>query len=89
MWDVCLCVCLQECVFVCHRLKWSHYEEEKNACEEESGWGAEMIRPPTDDSAPSQEDLLRFQEVGSSVLSKFSQQQRWLGIFGKQECSLI
>lgn len=57
MWYVYVYVC------VCARVSQTQVKlhRGKNASEDESGRGAEMIRPPTNDSAPSQRDLLDFQ----------------------------
>lgn len=46
MLDVYICVCVTESSEVTVRGK------KKKVGEDESCWGAEMIRPPTDDSAP-------------------------------------
>lgn len=50
-------------------------ENTKNASEDESARGAEVIRPPTNDSAASPGDLLDFKRTDSFVLSKVSQQE--------------
>lgn len=68
--------CMSVCVYVCVKSP-----EGKNASEDESGWGTEMIRPPTNDSTPSRGDLLDFTRPDSSVLSEVSQQECWLLAF--------
>lgn len=63
--------------FVCvsQTLVKSPQGKKKHASEDESARGAEMIRPPTNDSTPSPGALLDFKRTYSFVLSKVSQQE--------------
>lgn len=73
MWDLDVCVCVSQL-----QMK---SPQGKNASEDDSGWGAGRWLDHLQMIQLQVKEITQFSADWLKVLSKFSQQESWLGIF--------